>query len=92
MAKWLSHIIRSGRRIVNTCFDDDLKLIAASGGHVSVPPRVEMAMEHGYPATGRLLEAGIRGPVRAAAAYLLVLSATTAVPSVDAERCSSITR
>ncbi|MEV7085546.1 amidohydrolase family protein [Streptomyces sp. NPDC093085] len=44
----------------NTCSDDELKLIASSGGHASVSARVEMAMGHGYPATGRLLEAGIR--------------------------------
>jgi cytosine/adenosine deaminase-related metal-dependent hydrolase len=44
----------------NMCSDDELKLIAASGGKVSVSPRVEMAMGHGYPATGRLLDAGIR--------------------------------
>jgi 5-methylthioadenosine/S-adenosylhomocysteine deaminase len=44
----------------NTCSDDELKLIASSGGHASVSARVEMAMGHGYPATGRLLDAGIR--------------------------------
>lgn len=44
----------------NMCSDGELKLIAASGGNVSVSPRVEMAMGHGYPATGRLLDAGVR--------------------------------
>jgi cytosine/adenosine deaminase-related metal-dependent hydrolase len=44
----------------STCSDEELKLIADSGGKASVSPRVEMAMGHGYPATGRLLEAGIR--------------------------------
>jgi 5-methylthioadenosine/S-adenosylhomocysteine deaminase len=44
----------------NTCTDDELKLISASGGHASVSARVEMAMGHGAPATGRLLAAGIR--------------------------------
>ncbi len=44
----------------NTCTDDELRYIADSGGHASVSARVEMAMGHGYPATGRLLDAGVR--------------------------------
>ncbi|WP_433200679.1 amidohydrolase family protein [Dactylosporangium sp. CS-047395] len=44
----------------NTCTDDELKLIAASGAHASVSARVEQLMGHGAPATGRLLAAGIR--------------------------------
>ncbi|MEV7085562.1 amidohydrolase family protein [Streptomyces sp. NPDC093085] len=44
----------------NTCSDEELRLIAATGGHASVSARVEMAMGHGYHATGRLLDAGIR--------------------------------
>jgi cytosine/adenosine deaminase-related metal-dependent hydrolase len=44
----------------NTSTDDELKLLAGSGGHASVSARVEMMMGHGFPATGRLLEAGIR--------------------------------
>jgi cytosine/adenosine deaminase-related metal-dependent hydrolase len=44
----------------NTCTDEELLRIADSGGHVSISPRVEMQMGHGYPATGRLLTAGIR--------------------------------
>ncbi|MFE2044914.1 amidohydrolase family protein [Streptomyces sp. NPDC059477] len=44
----------------NTCTDDELRFIADSGGHVSISPRVEMQMGHGYPATGRLIAAGIR--------------------------------
>jgi cytosine/adenosine deaminase-related metal-dependent hydrolase len=44
----------------STCTDDELRRIAWSGGHVSVSPRVEMQMGHGYPATGRLLAAGIQ--------------------------------
>ncbi|GIJ12287.1 amidohydrolase family protein [Micromonospora andamanensis] len=44
----------------NTSTDDELKLVAASGGHASVSARVEMMMGHGFPATGRLLAAGIR--------------------------------
>ncbi|BEL05834.1 amidohydrolase family protein [Actinoplanes sichuanensis] len=44
----------------NTSTDDELKMLAASGAHASVSARVEMMMGHGFPATGRLLEAGIR--------------------------------
>jgi 5-methylthioadenosine/S-adenosylhomocysteine deaminase len=44
----------------NTCTDDELRLIAATGGHVSISPRVEMQMGHGYPATGRLIAAGVQ--------------------------------
>ncbi|MGW3622851.1 amidohydrolase family protein [Streptomyces sp. NPDC000880] len=43
-----------------TSSDEELAMIAESGGAVSVSPRTEMAMGHGYPATGRLLAAGIR--------------------------------
>jgi cytosine/adenosine deaminase-related metal-dependent hydrolase len=43
-----------------TCTDQELRLIADSGGHVSISPRVEMQMGHGYPATGRLIAAGVR--------------------------------
>jgi 5-methylthioadenosine/S-adenosylhomocysteine deaminase len=44
----------------NSLSDDELALIARSGGAVSIAPEVEMHMGHGYPATGRLLRAGIR--------------------------------
>ncbi len=43
-----------------TLGDDELMMIADSGGTASVAPDVEMAMGHGFPATGRLLKAGIR--------------------------------
>jgi 5-methylthioadenosine/S-adenosylhomocysteine deaminase len=43
----------------NTCTDSELRLIADTGGHVSISPRVEMQMGHGYPATGRLRAAGV---------------------------------
>jgi cytosine/adenosine deaminase-related metal-dependent hydrolase len=43
-----------------TLGDDELRLIADSGGTASVAPDVEMQMGHGFPATGRLLRAGIR--------------------------------
>lgn len=44
----------------NTLADDELTMIADSGGTASVAPAVEMSMGHGYPATGRLLDVGIR--------------------------------
>jgi cytosine/adenosine deaminase-related metal-dependent hydrolase len=40
--------------------DDELKMIADSGGTASVAAAVELQMGHGWPATGRLLDAGIR--------------------------------
>jgi 5-methylthioadenosine/S-adenosylhomocysteine deaminase len=43
----------------NTCNDEELRRIADSGAHASISPRVEMQMGHGYPATGRLLAAGV---------------------------------
>ncbi|MCI3238908.1 MULTISPECIES: amidohydrolase family protein [Streptomyces] len=43
----------------NTCTDAELRLIADTGGHASISPRVEMQMGHGYPATGRLRSAGV---------------------------------
>jgi 5-methylthioadenosine/S-adenosylhomocysteine deaminase len=44
----------------DTLSDEELDIIAASGGTASVAPDVEMQMGHGFPATGRLLKAGIR--------------------------------
>lgn len=43
-----------------TLADDELEMIAATGGTASVAPEVEMHMGHGFPATGRLLAAGIK--------------------------------
>lgn len=43
-----------------TATDAELVRIAQTGGSVSVSPRVEMQMGHGYPATGRMLDAGLR--------------------------------
>jgi len=40
--------------------DDELKMIADSGGKASVAADVELQMGHGWPATGRLLAVGIR--------------------------------
>lgn len=44
----------------DTLSDEELRIIAASGGTASVAPDIEMQMGHGFPATGRLLKAGIR--------------------------------
>jgi 5-methylthioadenosine/S-adenosylhomocysteine deaminase len=44
----------------NSLADNELRLIADSGGTVSISPEVEMHMGHGYPATGRLLACGVR--------------------------------
>ena len=43
-----------------TLGDDELELIAASGGTASAAADVEAQMGHGWPATGRLLAHGIR--------------------------------
>lgn len=43
-----------------TLGDDELRMIADSGGKASVAPDVEMQMGHGFPATGRLIRAGVR--------------------------------
>lgn len=43
-----------------TLGDDELKMIADSGGTASVAADVEMQMGHGWPATGRLLKVGVR--------------------------------
>jgi cytosine/adenosine deaminase-related metal-dependent hydrolase len=40
--------------------DDELAMIADSGGKASVAADVELQMGHGWPATGRLLAVGIR--------------------------------
>jgi cytosine/adenosine deaminase-related metal-dependent hydrolase len=43
----------------NTLADDEFDMIAASGGTASVAADIELSMGHGWPATGRLLAAGI---------------------------------
>lgn len=44
----------------NTLADDELQMIADSGGTASVSADIETQMGHGWPATGRLLDVGIR--------------------------------
>jgi cytosine/adenosine deaminase-related metal-dependent hydrolase len=43
----------------NTLEDDEIRLIADSGGCAAISPEVEMSMGLGYPATGRLAAAGV---------------------------------
>ncbi|WP_329138512.1 amidohydrolase family protein [Streptomyces sp. NBC_01476] len=44
----------------NTLADDELRMIADTGGSASVSADIETQMGHGWPATGRLLAVGIR--------------------------------
>jgi cytosine/adenosine deaminase-related metal-dependent hydrolase len=44
----------------NTLADDELQMMADCGCSASVSPDIELQMGHGWPATGRLLKAGIR--------------------------------
>jgi 5-methylthioadenosine/S-adenosylhomocysteine deaminase len=44
----------------NSLADDELRLMADAGCTASVSPDIELQMGHGWPATGRLLDAGIR--------------------------------
>ena len=44
----------------NTLADDELELMAGHGCTASISPDIELQMGHGWPATGRLLDAGIR--------------------------------
>jgi 5-methylthioadenosine/S-adenosylhomocysteine deaminase len=44
----------------NTVADDELRMIADSGGSASLAPDIEMQMGHGWPATGRLMQVGVR--------------------------------
>ena len=44
----------------NSLADDELKMMADAGCTASISPDIELQMGHGWPATGRLLEAGIR--------------------------------
>jgi 5-methylthioadenosine/S-adenosylhomocysteine deaminase len=44
----------------NTLADDELRMMADAGCTASISPDVELQMGHGWPATGRLLDAGIR--------------------------------
>jgi 5-methylthioadenosine/S-adenosylhomocysteine deaminase len=43
----------------NMLGDDELKMIGDTGGTASVSADIELSMGHGWPATGRLLDAGV---------------------------------
>ena len=44
----------------NYLSDEEFRLIAESGGRISIAPSVEMTMGHGTPPTGKALAAGLR--------------------------------
>src|SRR3984885_2333265 len=44
----------------NTLADDELQMMADNGVSASISPDIELQMGHGWPATGRLLDHGIR--------------------------------
>jgi 5-methylthioadenosine/S-adenosylhomocysteine deaminase len=44
----------------NSLADDELAMMADAGASASISPDIELQMGHGWPATGRLLAAGIR--------------------------------
>jgi cytosine/adenosine deaminase-related metal-dependent hydrolase len=44
----------------NTLADDELQMMADHGVSASISPDIELAMGHGWPATGRLMKVGIR--------------------------------
>jgi cytosine/adenosine deaminase-related metal-dependent hydrolase len=44
----------------NSLADDELKMMADHGCTASISPDIELQMGHGWPATGRLLDAGVR--------------------------------
>jgi 5-methylthioadenosine/S-adenosylhomocysteine deaminase len=44
----------------NSLADDELRMMADAGCSASISPDIELQMGHGWPATGRLLDAGIR--------------------------------
>jgi 5-methylthioadenosine/S-adenosylhomocysteine deaminase len=62
--EWLSRkgLLNDRTTYVHCCSlaDDELRMIADSGGTASVAADVEMQMGHGWPATGRLLQVGVR--------------------------------
>jgi 5-methylthioadenosine/S-adenosylhomocysteine deaminase len=44
----------------NSLADDELRMMSDAGCTASISPDIELQMGHGWPATGRLLDAGIR--------------------------------
>ena len=64
MVKHLSDLdlLFPGTTYIHSCYltDDEWRMVADSGGTVSIAPLVEMEMGHGWPPTGRCIEEGIR--------------------------------
>src|SRR6185312_16161376 len=62
--EWMHRNNLTGEHITyvhcNTIADDEIAMIADSGGSASVSADIETQMGHGWPATGRLLDVGIR--------------------------------
>jgi 5-methylthioadenosine/S-adenosylhomocysteine deaminase len=62
--EWLKEVDLLGPDVTyvhcNMLADDELSMIADSGGTASVSADIELSMGHGWPATGRLLAAGVR--------------------------------
>jgi cytosine/adenosine deaminase-related metal-dependent hydrolase len=54
-------LLRDGTTYVHACHltDEEWKLVAGSGGHVSVAPQVELQMGHGWPPVAKALSTGL---------------------------------
>jgi cytosine/adenosine deaminase-related metal-dependent hydrolase len=55
-------LLGSDTTYVHCCYfsDEEWRLVADSGGKVSIAPQVEMQMGHGWPPVARAIEAGLR--------------------------------
>ena len=64
MVKTLSEmdLLFPGTTYVHSCYlsDEEWRMVADSGGTVSIAPQVEMQMGHGWPPTGRCIQEGVR--------------------------------
>lgn len=54
-------LLREGTTYVHACHltDEEWKLVAGSGGHISVAPQVELQMGHGWPPVTKALSFGL---------------------------------
>jgi cytosine/adenosine deaminase-related metal-dependent hydrolase len=64
MVKTLSEmdLLFPGTTYVHSCYlsDEEWRMVADSGGTVSIAAQVEMQMGHGWPPTGRCIQEGVR--------------------------------
>jgi 5-methylthioadenosine/S-adenosylhomocysteine deaminase len=64
MVKLLDNLglLGSDTTFIHCCYfsDEEWRLVADSGGTVSIAPQVEMQMGHGWPPVARAIEAGLR--------------------------------